>query len=472
MSKSKTSFLKKIGLYFIGSISSKLLNVILVPIYAFSVVASDLGNYDYVITLSNILIPICYVTIWEAILKFVLSCNSKEEREKIIASSASFMLIVTIFVFPILYYIMEHIFLPGVNNFLSTIVMIIYGFVVTWQYYCRAFEKNNVYVISSIIGTFFNLLASIMLICVFKLGFDALCISYIIGNLIIIIIIELNIKVIPSILKNKIDLSIIWKMLKFSLPLMLNCISAWLIMGFSKSIINKNLGSHVSGQYAFANKFCVILTLFGSVINMAFIEEAIIDSKEEKVNDKFLKNVEIILIAFLQLLILVVPVISGFYEVIQTTEYYDSKIYFPILLVYSLLSVMSTNIGTIFQVVNKTKYAFLTTMIGSIISISLSLLGLKTYGLLSVLFGQVIGMFSINVLRYLFACKYTTYRLNYLKIMLYFILYIFICYISLKTSIIYNFVIFLIVFILLIYLNRKLLSSFLSKARKRVSYHE
>ena len=68
--------LKKIGLYFIGNLASKILSAILIPIYAFYVSSSDLGIFDYSQTLMQIIVPIVYFSIWEAILKYVILADS------------------------------------------------------------------------------------------------------------------------------------------------------------------------------------------------------------------------------------------------------------------------------------------------------------------------------------------------------------------------------------------------------------
>ena len=85
---------KKSLIYFIGSLSSKILNFILVPIYAYTISSSDLGNYDYIITLANIIIPVIYIVLWDGILKFSLS--QKAEEKKITTTSSLFILTINI----------------------------------------------------------------------------------------------------------------------------------------------------------------------------------------------------------------------------------------------------------------------------------------------------------------------------------------------------------------------------------------
>ena len=74
----KKRILKKTGLYFIGNLSTKLLSAILVPLYAFYVNAEDLGAFDYSQTLLNIVVPIAFLCVWEAVLKFVLAEEEKD----------------------------------------------------------------------------------------------------------------------------------------------------------------------------------------------------------------------------------------------------------------------------------------------------------------------------------------------------------------------------------------------------------
>ena len=76
--KIKNGFLKKTSIYFIGTLSTKMISVMLVPIYAYFVAVSDLSDYDYFATIASTLSPIVFAAIWEAILKFGIDYNQKK----------------------------------------------------------------------------------------------------------------------------------------------------------------------------------------------------------------------------------------------------------------------------------------------------------------------------------------------------------------------------------------------------------
>lgn len=75
---------KKTGVYFVGNFSSKVISAIIVPIYAVYVSSADLGEYDYLLTLTQIIAPVAYLAIWEAILKFCINGKAGDAERAIV----------------------------------------------------------------------------------------------------------------------------------------------------------------------------------------------------------------------------------------------------------------------------------------------------------------------------------------------------------------------------------------------------
>ena len=137
------------------------------------------------------------------------------------------------------------------------------------------------YVKSSVIGAFANLILIVILICIFKLDTKGLFIANIFSNFIILILLECKMKIIKKINIKQFDTRLLKKMLIFSFPLVINDISLWLITGFGKTIIQNILGASANGLYSFANKFTIIVNFLGLIINKALTEEMLISEKEE-----------------------------------------------------------------------------------------------------------------------------------------------------------------------------------------------
>ena len=98
----KDRILKKTGMHFIGNLSTKVLSAVIVFLYAFYVGANDFGEYEYVQTLVNIIVPVFFFSIWDAILKFMLSQEKEESKRKITTTCTVFSLISSACIFVII----------------------------------------------------------------------------------------------------------------------------------------------------------------------------------------------------------------------------------------------------------------------------------------------------------------------------------------------------------------------------------
>lgn len=460
--------IKKTGLYFIGNLSSKILSFLLVPIYAFYIKKADLGYYDYAQTVMNVAVPVVFCAIWEAILKYILQEDSEEEKNKVLATSCGFSLFMSV-VLIIGSYAYNSLLTTKIEALNYIVFMIIsYSLMFIWQYYSRALGENRIYVLTGIIGTFINFGLNIILICGLKMGLNALFISYIMGNLSIIVILELRLKILKKLRAKYFDFAILKKMLIFSTPLVLNLISTWLITGFGRFIITERLGSAENGLYAFANKFALVISMLGSVINMAIIEEALISAKKEGIGEGFIKTIENLFRIFQSIMLPAVPAITIFYFMLKTTEYYESITYFPTLLLYSLVMIMTTSFGTVFQIINKTKYQFITTALGSLVTVVVAVLFIDTYKLQAVVFAQLLGSIVMLLSRYIFVNKYVSFKIKWTPIIFMFMLYCVLSMLCLIMPIYISFVLFVLATLFIALLNKDFITYAINFVKRKV----
>lgn len=452
---------KKSLLYFIGNFSSKILSSLLVPIYAFYISTEDLGTYDYSQTIMNILIPIVFVSIWEAIIRFILGKKDSNNKNKELASSATFTIGACIILIIGIAIISKFAEIQYVQYFTS--MCCVTALAQIWQYYARVLEKNKLYVITSVISTAVNLLLNILLIVVLKWRIEALYISYIVAQLVIFLIIELKLKIVKLIKKENIDIKLLKEMIIYSAPLVVNSIVAWIFNGLGKIIIFENLGASSNGIYTFVNKFVTIITTVGNVVTMAILEEAMMSLREKQFDSNYPKVLQQIFMLFLSLIFVAMPAIAVFYHFIDTTEYYESLNLLPFLLPYSVFLVMSINFGIIFKTIDKNKYQVTTTIAGSIVMLLVSYIFLNQYGVYAVAVGQMLSALIMLLTRYFISKKLVEYNINWTPIICLTIGYIIVSIISIYSNWIINIFITIICIITAIYVNRE----FLKEAFKR-----
>ncbi|MHC5269466.1 lipopolysaccharide biosynthesis protein [Enterococcus sp. LJL98] len=442
--------MKTTGIYFIGNLSSKIMSALLIPIYAFYVTTEDFGYYDFTQTIMNILNPIILLAIWEAILKFVLLEEKKGKKERIISTSTIFTLfMLVLFVFGAsIFSIVSNKEMPHLA--LVVFMMVINSIVTVWQYYARSLS-NKLYVISGVSSTIINFIFTIILIVFLKTSLTGLFISYILGQISIFLIIESKLRILKRTKFSNFDIKLLTEMLVFSSPLVLNLVSAWFMSGFARSIVTVNLGVKANGLYSFANKFSLIITMLGSVVTMAIIEEAILSVKNKKIQESFNKTLENLFVIFQTLAILSIPAISIFYKFIADTEYYHSFKLAPWLILYSLFNIMASHVGSVFQAIDKTKYQFTTTMLGAVATVVISTSLIGVMGVSAVVSGQVIGALLMLTSRYVLVRRFTDIRVDWTPSVIRIIIFVLVAIISLKAPIYIVFIVEILMMIFFVY---------------------
>lgn len=446
------NLIKKSGLYFIGNISTKFINFILLPIYAYFMSTSDFGSFDLINTIANLFAPIVFFSIWDGVLKFLLD-DEQSELEVIISTTFIFSFII-FFIITALFTIYSIFF--GINYFYISIylLLLVFAFQSLWQYSARGLKENKAYVLASIISAIINFISSVIMLVVFKMGMASLIIALILGAISGIIIIERKGRILKSINIYKFDFRIFKKILKYSFPLVINAIAGWGILSVCRFIVAIKLGTEVNGIYAYATKFNQFIMTFGQIFNMAWLEESIISINSKNANIYFSNSIKNISRVMLGVLIIAGPIIAIYYDLISNTGYSKAENIFPILLIVPVIQTISTNIGCIFQAKNKTNVVFYTTILGAVFSVIISWVSIDKYGLLGVAFAQFLGMLAMLISRKIITNKLFRVDIEPAFLSMNIIYYIFSTYIAVEGNLLIKLIICIINIAIAVILNK------------------
>ena len=403
---SMKTILRKSIIYLIGNFSAKILSSLIIPIYAVYLSSSALGEFDYIQTLMNIIGPIATVAIWESVLKFNLDINSSEKNKRELFSNAVFVVLISsmlIILSLLIYNSYFSIFKTSV--FLSITMILLTPYLMLFQYFSRSINDTATYVYSGIISSLVNFSSILFFVVYLNKGVSGLILSYVLGQISGVILIGIRTKIIQYIDIQSVSYKTLRKMILFSTPLAINSISLWLINGLSRIIITNSFGLEANGEFAFAAKFSTFLSLFAGVINMALIEEAIINSKEKNFSNNFQRNFNFLAEMFLYLAILFLPIIYIFFTFIQHTDFVEAYSFVPIIMLGSVFSILSTNLGALFQAIEKTRLHSISTITGGLFFIIMSYSMMPSLGVYSVALGQMIGFLTMFLVRLYFAKK-------------------------------------------------------------------
>ena len=459
---------KKSGIYLVGNLTSKIMSSLLLPVYAIYVSAAELGTYDMVVTVCSVIIPFAFMCLWEPILRFVLKETSQEKIEGYISSTIFYIVIA----FPVGLIggtAVKYIFhITYQYYFMAILYVLLFGSAQVFQSFTRAVKKNHIYVISGISSTVVNFLGVFLLVCYLKHGVNGLLISCILGQVSIILVDSFGTKIWKYIKRERLDFSLLKRMIVFSVPLIINQIVMWLIDGFGKVVVNIYIGVTANGLYSFASKFSTLVTTLGSVVAMALFEEAVLASNSEGFGEKYGKAISNLNKLFYSLITIAFPAIIVFYKIFAGQEYYASRYLVPVLLIYSIMMNFATNLGSVFQVIDKTKYQFITTLLGAIGSCGLSFALVFKFDIYGVVVGQLIGSIILVVSRIAFIFKYMPLKIDYKMIFTHLLGFLAVVLIGINQGIVVNIILFVIVCMIELFVNRTYVVPFIDKAKKLI----
>ncbi|UYZ21793.1 lipopolysaccharide biosynthesis protein [Mesobacillus jeotgali] len=403
-----TRLLKNVLFYFLGTLS-KLLQILLIPVYSLYINPSEFGYFNLIISIIALSIPLLYQSIWEGVLRFTIE---KQGNERKVITTATYYSIGLTVIYSLLFLIFHFVLNLhyGIGILLMGIFQIASSF---WQFTARALNKNKIYTLSIIAESVVMIMLNIILIVFFNVDILALFIANIAGKIVLILIIESDVKLLAGLKKSDFDITLLKSIIKYSLPLSVNAVSWWLISSSNTLIISYKLGIEQNGIFSLANRFGALMTLFTTVLNMAWLEESFRIHGEKDSDDYFNKILDILIRFILIGVAILIPATYIFYQFFVFGDYKSGVVLTPIIYLNAALSAIVTHLGSGFLANKESKVIFQTTLIGGVISIILAYIGANIFGVIGVVAASLIGTISMFAFRVPMLKKRMILNINY-----------------------------------------------------------
>lgn len=404
--------IRKSGIYLLGNAATKLIAVVLVPIYAFFVSASDLGLFDFIQTVAGLASIAFFAAAWEAIIRFTMAKDptippAETIRATIVLGLLGCAGLVAASVITML--------VIGARSDLVAMgatIACLSGLLNVWQYAARAMGRSKLFVTSGIVSAAVNLALVAILVCYLRWGVQALLISFSAGLVCALIVLETRLHLLRLRGWEWPRRSTLAAIVGFTWPLMLNLMGTFLLAGFGRILITITLGTESNGQFAFAMKVAVVVTAVGQVLSMASLEETVVRIGTDNLSHFYSAVISSGWALMLSGGSLTVFATWVMFQFLGDTEYAGSFVLVPVLVLWGALSVLTTNYGNIFQVANRTGIIAWTTLGGLAVAIVGSTLTVRLGGTLAVSIWMVAGMLITLIIRRHLTRRYVAFREN------------------------------------------------------------
>lgn len=421
-----TVLLKNTLIILFGKVCTQLISYLLLPVYTTVLSAEEYGTVDLLITYVTLIAPITTLQMEAAVFRFLIDVRQNSEGIYRIITNSMICVGSTIGVVVIGYTAI--VTLWGVQYALPFAMCVVANALISiFLQISRGLGDNITYAVGSAISGIFTIIFNILFIVVFSFGvvgmLNATALAQVLGTLYIAI----RLKIIRFINPRYFDFSILKEMLRYSLPLIPNSLSWWIISVSDRTLVTAFLGVQANGLLAVATKFATIVVNVFTIFNLSWTESVSVHIYD-KDGDRYISQISnqciklfgsggAILILGCGLLFdyLIGPNFIGAYDLI------------PILVIGSVLNVVQTLYGIIYIGLKDTKQTSKSSFMAAVVNLAIDLMLINVIGLYAAAISTVGAMFFLSAYRYIDVNKQIHIRIRSSTIAVLCAMYTFAC---------------------------------------------
>lgn len=410
MSKGK-DLAKNTAIVSIGKICTQLITFLLLPVYTAVLSNEEYGVVDLLNTLTSLLLPIVTLQIEQGIFRYLIDCRENNEKQiKLITTIIRFMIIQSIVCIVIFLCVSPFIHNEYKYFLMANLLMGIFSSLLLQI--CRGLGDNATYAIGSFITGAFTVVLNVIFIVAFRWGAYGMLGATAISNFICAVYIFLKRKIYKYIKPKQFDKKILKEIIKYSVPLIPNMISWWIVSASDRTIISAVIGIAQNGIYSAANKFSGVFTTLYSVFNLTWTESASININSEDRDEFFSKILDFVIRFFGCLCLGTIAVMPFVFNILINEKFAEAYYQIPILILGSVFNILVSFVGSIYVAKKLTKEIAKTSIISAVINIFFNIVLIKSIGLYAASISTVIAYALMFIYRWIDVKKYVKFNVN------------------------------------------------------------
>jgi O-antigen/teichoic acid export membrane protein len=395
-----------------GNFTTKLIYFFLMPIYTSALTVEEFGLADLLNNSLFLIIPILTLSIADAVFRFLLDKDSQpatllNEGLKILAYSYIVALFVLICIYP---------FSSEIYWGLFFVLYVTESLKNLFAQFTRGLGKVKTFAINGVLGSFFLLLSTYILLKILHWGITGYLLSFIIGNIVSILYLLWRINILSYIKLSSRNKELLKSMLVYSLPLIPNSLSWWMTNISSRYIIAGYCGLGIAGLFSGASKIPALINVVASIFQQSW-QYASVKEYQESTESIFYSRVfhyySFFIIVFGSVTIFILPYIS---RLVLLGEFYEAWIYTPLLVFSAMLGCFSIFFGVVYTIIKKNRKVLYTTLTGALVNLLLCLILIPFAGVAGALISNVISYLIIVAARIRDTQKYIHISIEWLRL--------------------------------------------------------
>ena len=462
----QTNLAKNTALLSIGTILTKGINLIMIPLFSAWLSTEDYGVYDLLATYVSLLIPFVTLSSSDAVFRFVIDSNNEDDKKKYISTTLGVVLfnsLIVIAAFTVINYA------AGWSYAFPFIILLLSELLLNHlQGVARATRKLKVYALTNVISTLGIAMFVTLFVLVLQMGLVGMIYGYAFGYFLGEAVLVVSIRYWKFIKFRSIDLAAFKELIGYSYPLIPNNICWWLVNVSDRTVINIFLGDAANGIYAIACKIPNVCASVFSVFNISWQEAAIdvLDSEERNIYYNKIYNSTIAIM--ISLCGGILSLNYFLFEFIFDQRYFEAAYYTPILITSIIFSALTQYFGGIQISFKRPKENGITTMIGATVNVIIDLFFISSIGVYAAAISTLAANMVICIIRYVRLRNDVKFKIEK-RNFAYIAYYLYICVSSYNFNyMIWSFLNFCLACLMFCIINKQFINGFIRKLGRRI----
>jgi O-antigen/teichoic acid export membrane protein len=397
MSK-QSRLIKNTIILLVGIVGTKLVNFILLPFLTTWFSVEEYGTIDIFLTMVSMIVPFCSLQLEQAVFRFLIDDTTIQERKSTVSSgifcTLTVLAILNVITGPILLSIgipLYGLFLLAVN--LQTIYVMV-------QQVVRGKGQNHVYTINSIVFAFATMLFCVIFIRGLSFGVKGYVFAYCLANVLAIFFMLAKSNLFEMISLKSFNLEKLMMMLRYSIPMIANNVSWWILNASDKIVLNLFIGTSANGIFAAAGKIPGLITTVYSVFQMAWQESTSRELKANEDLDDFYSEVFRSLFVIMSFGVITIILLSKLlFPVLINIKFEEAFYHIPILLIGLFFLCLAQFYGGIYVGLHNSKELGWTSAVAAGVNIAVDLISVKHIGIYAASISTLVAYLSLFIIR-------------------------------------------------------------------------
>ncbi len=364
----------------IGTFLPKLASFITLPILTGYLTQAEMGTYDLILILESLFLPTVTFQIQTAAFRFLIDVREDEQKVKeIVTTITAFALPISLAALLVLYFCM------GVMNSGVRMLICLYfltdGLVNIARQICRGLNDNMVYSISAIVSSLGKMIFAVICVYWMRAGFAGTVIALLMSSLFSLVYLVIEGRLYRYIDPRAFSREKLREMLRYSWPMVPNCMSSWVMRVSDRLVVTFFLGIEANAVYVVANKIPSLMSVAQNTFTMAWQENATVVSKDWDAGEYYSSMFRVmfdLMAGFFGLLIAATPLL---FRILIRGDYGEAYNQIPILFIGMFFCSMAMFLGGIYVAYKESGSVGITTTAAALCNLVVDIALIRWIGL-------------------------------------------------------------------------------------------